>query len=161
MRHLLKNIESTRGFTIIEVVIVLAIAGLIFAVVFVAVPQLQAAQRDSARQDSFGRFEAAVNQWSGRHAGDVPTRGEVDNEIIGNYLEEFADPIGGDYQRSHASDMYNNGVENGVFWYGTGYVCRSHPSRGNWVTRSGAGQRNWAVMYKVEQGGPVLCRDNS
>ena len=39
-----------RGFTIIEVVLVLAIAALIFLMVFVALPALQASQRDSARK---------------------------------------------------------------------------------------------------------------
>ncbi len=43
--------EGTRGgFTIIEVVLVLAIAGLIFLMVFIALPALQRAQRDSQRK---------------------------------------------------------------------------------------------------------------
>ncbi|RKV92712.1 MAG: prepilin-type N-terminal cleavage/methylation domain-containing protein, partial [Candidatus Saccharimonas sp.] len=39
-----------RGFTIIEVVLVLAIAALIFLMVFIALPALQASQRDTARK---------------------------------------------------------------------------------------------------------------
>ena len=38
-----QNINSKKGFTIIEVVLVLAIAGLIFLMVFVALPALQRA----------------------------------------------------------------------------------------------------------------------
>ena len=38
------------GFTIIEVVLVLAIAGLIFLMVFVALPALQRSQRDTQRK---------------------------------------------------------------------------------------------------------------
>ena len=40
-----------RGFTIIEVVLVLAIAALIFLMVFIALPALQASQRDTARKN--------------------------------------------------------------------------------------------------------------
>jgi len=50
----LTNKES--GFTIIEVVLVLAIAGLIFLVVFLALPALQRSQRDSQRRTDLGRF---------------------------------------------------------------------------------------------------------
>ena len=39
-----------RGFTIIEVVLVLAIAALIFLMVFIALPALQASQRDTGVQ---------------------------------------------------------------------------------------------------------------
>ena len=39
--------HNKKGFTIIEVVLVLAIAGLIFLMVFVALPALQRGQRDS------------------------------------------------------------------------------------------------------------------
>lgn len=43
--------QKTEGFTIIEVLIVLAIAGLIMVIVFVAVPQLQRSQRNNARDN--------------------------------------------------------------------------------------------------------------
>ena len=45
------NTKSKKGFTIIEVVLVLAIAGLIFLMVFVALPALQRSQRDTQRRD--------------------------------------------------------------------------------------------------------------
>ena len=46
---MLKN-KYKNGFTIIEVVLVLAIAGLIFLMVFVALPALQRTQRDAQRK---------------------------------------------------------------------------------------------------------------
>ena len=42
--------QNKKGFTIIEVVLVLAIAGLIFLMVFVALPALQRGQREPAAQ---------------------------------------------------------------------------------------------------------------
>jgi prepilin-type N-terminal cleavage/methylation domain-containing protein len=45
-----KNLKFKQGFTIIEVVLVLAIAGLIFLAIFITLPALQRAQRDQARK---------------------------------------------------------------------------------------------------------------
>jgi prepilin-type N-terminal cleavage/methylation domain-containing protein len=60
-----------KGFTIIEVMIVLAIAGLIIAVVIVAVPQLQRNQRNSARQADVSRVGTSVQNWVSNNGGKV------------------------------------------------------------------------------------------
>ena len=44
------------GFTIIEAILVLAVAGLIFAMVFMALPALWASQRDTARREDVLSF---------------------------------------------------------------------------------------------------------
>lgn len=61
-----------RGFTIIEVVLVLAIAALIFLMVFVALPALQASQRDSARKSDVSIVSAAVNSYTSNNKGSWP-----------------------------------------------------------------------------------------
>lgn len=65
--HSLKNINNNpkhqTGFTIIEVVLVLAIAGLIFLTVFLAVPNMQKAQRDNARKQDVGKVIAGLQQY--------------------------------------------------------------------------------------------------
>ena len=53
-----KNLK--KGFTIIEVVLVLAIAGLIFLMVFVALPALQRNQRDTQRKQDYADLAAAI-----------------------------------------------------------------------------------------------------
>ena len=58
-----KNIKTKQGFTIIEVVLVLAIAGLIFLMVFVALPQLQRSQRDTQRRQDLSRVVTALVQY--------------------------------------------------------------------------------------------------
>lgn len=57
--------QNKNGFTIIEVILVLAIAGLIFLMVFLALPALQRNQRDTQRKnnlaiiaDAYSRFKA-------------------------------------------------------------------------------------------------------
>ncbi len=56
-----------KGFTIIEVVLVLAIAALIFLMVFIALPALQSGQRDTARKNDVSITAAAVNTWAGNN----------------------------------------------------------------------------------------------
>ena len=61
-----------RGFTIIEVVLVLAIAGLIFLMVFIALPALQRSQRDTQRKDDLARFITAVTTFQSNNRGNLP-----------------------------------------------------------------------------------------
>lgn len=62
------NINSKKGFTIIEVVLVLAIAGLIFLMVFVALPALQRSQRDTARRNDMSRVDTSLVQYQTNHS---------------------------------------------------------------------------------------------
>lgn len=63
------NIKSKQGFTIIEVVLVLAIAGLIFLMVFVALPALQRSQRDTARRNDLARVDTSLVQYQTNNQG--------------------------------------------------------------------------------------------
>lgn len=63
------------GFTIIEVVLVLAIAGLIFLMVFIALPALQRAQRDTQRRDDMAQVSEAITQYQTNNNGKLPPRG--------------------------------------------------------------------------------------
>lgn len=73
------NTNSKKGFTIIEVVLVLAIAGLIFLMVFVALPALQRSQRDTARRNDLARVDTSAvqyqtnNQGTGNNGSNLPT----------------------------------------------------------------------------------------
>lgn len=59
------------GFTIIEVALVLAIAGLIFLVVFIAWPALQNSQQDTARRQDVGRVVSALEQYNVDNQGSL------------------------------------------------------------------------------------------
>jgi prepilin-type N-terminal cleavage/methylation domain-containing protein len=78
----MKRTENNKGFTIIEVVLVLAIAGLIFLMVFIALPALQAGQRDTARKSDVSNVAAAVNSYSSANRGAFP-----DTTTLGTQLE--------------------------------------------------------------------------
>jgi len=65
---------SNRGFTLIEIVIVLAIAALIMVIVFLAVQGANRAQRDTARKSTANQILAAVQQYAGNNSGDMPSQ---------------------------------------------------------------------------------------
>ncbi|HWT40824.1 MAG TPA: type II secretion system protein [Dongiaceae bacterium] len=66
-----------KGFTIIEVVLVLAIAGLIFLMVFIALPALQSGQRDTARKTDVGSVATAVSNYTANNRGAFPTTAQL------------------------------------------------------------------------------------
>ena len=96
-----KSNKSKKGFTIIEVVLVLAIAGLIFLMVFIAFPALQRGQRDTQRRDDMARFASQLAQYQANNYSKVPTTVDEWNKFIENYLrtngDVFADPSGVNY----------------------------------------------------------------
>ncbi|MCA9330903.1 prepilin-type N-terminal cleavage/methylation domain-containing protein [Candidatus Saccharibacteria bacterium] len=61
----MKKLQTNQsGFTIIEVLIVLAIAGLIMLIVFLAVPALQRNSRNTQRKNDAQKLLAATNEWA-------------------------------------------------------------------------------------------------
>jgi prepilin-type N-terminal cleavage/methylation domain-containing protein len=80
------NIQTEKkGFTIIEVVLVLAIAALIFLMVFVALPALQRGQRDTARKQDVGKVVSAINAFKSNNRGSIE---ELDNTALQSYVRE-------------------------------------------------------------------------
>ena len=92
MRNKVAN--GKKGFTIIEVVLVLAVAALIFLIVFLAVPALQRNRRDTARKNDVGRAIAQLEGYASNHNGDYPST--IDAAFITEYLDgKFKDPGAG------------------------------------------------------------------
>lgn len=125
--------KDKSGFTIIEVVLVLAIAGLIFLMVFIALPALQRSQRDTQRRNDVSRVATALTQYQANHGGNLPSGGSgfsgcstanvnpfptksvpVACQFIRDYLNpsdatknEFVDPSGAFYTVA----LYGNAVD--------------------------------------------------
>lgn len=107
--------NNKKGFTIIEVVLVLAIAGLIFLMVFLALPALQRSQRDAQRRQHAALVVEATNRWLQNNPRANMTRGndvvrfDKDMDISswrkqseGSYFpERIEDPIGRNYRISY------------------------------------------------------------
>lgn len=63
---------DNKGFTIIEVVLVLAIAALIFLMIFVALPALQRGQANTARKNDASTIASAINTYRTNNSGTLP-----------------------------------------------------------------------------------------
>jgi prepilin-type N-terminal cleavage/methylation domain-containing protein len=71
MRNLIQKRKS-EGFTIIEVMIVLAIAGLILLIVFLAVPALQRNARNTTLKNDASALAAGFSEYSSNNNGAAP-----------------------------------------------------------------------------------------
>ncbi len=104
--------KQSQGFTIIEVMIVLAIAALILVVVLIAVPQLQRNQRNSARANDASRVATSAANWSANNKGaTVPTSGNAQSvalSLIQNDLGDMAQYTASSAVKSTA--LTGNGV---------------------------------------------------
>lgn len=155
--------SKSKGFTIIEVVLVLAIAALIFLMVFIALPALQRNQRDTARKSDLSRVQTAVNSAQSNSRGVLPT---FDATFISRYLtvggDTFVDPSGKDYTFATLAagtvpsngDMTDSTQTSVRIFTTTEATCGT-----DGAVTPGAGARKVALRLVLEGGG-VACVNN-
>jgi prepilin-type N-terminal cleavage/methylation domain-containing protein len=145
MKNLIK--KDTRGFTIIEVLIVLAIAGLIMLIVFLAVPALQRNSRNTQRANDASRALAAINECLSNNSGNLANCNNPAGARLNNYLN-----IGNNQQLTN----WNAGAPPATpaldtFYYQTNTRCNDN----NPV--AGGGPRAFTIAYGIETtGNPVV-----
>lgn len=169
----LQQAAEQRGFTIIEVVLVLAIAGLIFLMVFLALPALQRGQRDTQRREDLSRISTQINSYSTNARGKIPTDSTL-GDFVSKYLgdgassvqagPEYADPSGvptdsgidgADPDKGYIVQYSDAEVsKEGTVYYTAGYVCGD----GGAITSGKA--RNYALRIKLENQSAAACIDN-
>lgn len=155
--------NKTKGFTIIEVVLVLAIAGLIFLVVFLALPALQRGQRDTQRKQDLGKLMSQVTSYQSNSQGSLPS--DWDGTFKSNYLivggAAFADPSNGaTYSISSRSTTTGTNVPTGIvvgqMWVYQGVTCANVAGGTGTVSPS---SRTFAAIVYQEQGN-YTCQNN-
>lgn len=159
-----KNLQKKdqQGFTIIEVLIVLAIAGLILLIVLIAVPQLQKNQRNEARRNVLSRISTEVNNFTGNNQGTIPAdTGTGVNVFDDGFADRYlGNPIRDTFKMPNGTDptlvMNPTGAtaiaENEIH-YNAGATCNGEIPNG-----SGSG-RDFAIAIGLE-GGASYCVDN-
>ena len=151
--------NNQKGFTIIEVVLVLAIAGLIFLMVFIALPALQRSQRDTQRRQDLARVVTQVNSYQSNNRGAVPGDANL-TSFRDNYLkaggDEFKDPSGPDYVVRPLSVGANVTGEAGD---GSIFYTRNAKCGTDGAVVGGEGANKIAVRMMLEGGG-VACDSN-
>ncbi len=86
--------QTLKGFTIIEVVLVLAIAGLIFLMVFIALPALQRGQRDTQRRDDVAQISSQMTSYQTNNGGNLPASTAF-GSFLTTYAKDLKDPTSG------------------------------------------------------------------
>ena len=164
------DLATKRGFTIIEVSLVLAIAGLIFLMVMIALPALQRNTRDTQRKEDISALVTAVKKYQTNNRGALPTGdGSNWNVALGNYLGDgFIDPDGEKYNLvvencANSTDNQCSGIEDKLGAFPNGYklyVITQAKCAENEVTGAlgSSNPRKFAVLYRLEGGG-IYCED--
>lgn len=145
-------IKKDKGFTLIEIVLVLAIAGLLLVIVFLAVSGAQKSRRDSQRKNDVSRIAAALESYSSNNNGSYPTTVALANTGLAVYLPaaSYVDPLTDTVYGTSATSA------TGAVTFGTTNVG---PSGLAAATLSYAiTGRVYKVCIGLEQG--VACRDN-
>lgn len=143
---------NKKGFTIIEVVLVLAIAGLIFAMVFIAWPALQRGQRDTARKSDASTVASALGAYKSSNK-QLPTPTDVAK--FRKYLPEKLDQYNNnDVDLKNSGSVSFSGNEAKIIAY-IGKKCPAEaPAPGDLTVDPAAGtSRTAAVFVLLENNG--------
>lgn len=148
-----------KGFTIIEVVLVLAIAALIFLMVFIALPALQRNQRDTARKQELQKVVAAVTTWQSNHRGASPT--SADLVAFGKYLDVTV-PTGAtsitlatsDVRFTTAQTSGQGGANKSTIILATGTGCNQAGD----AFAAPSNSRQSAAIVQMENGDAYFCQ---
>lgn len=154
------------GFTIIEVSLVLAIAGLIFLMIFVALPALQRSSRDTQRREDMMTLISEIKKYQSNNRGALPT--DSGNASWANFYakyldDKFADP---DTDQKYTLTTADCGKNTANEPCAVSYADVSFPNNYKITVVTGAicdgesaiksnNPRRVAVLYKLELG--VYC----
>ncbi|MDR0397723.1 MAG: type II secretion system GspH family protein [Candidatus Nomurabacteria bacterium] len=156
-----RQLSTKKGFTIIEVVLVLAIAGLIFLMVFLALPALQRSQRDTQRKNDMSRVQAAINSYQANNRGALPTAwGSKTTGFVKDYLftngDAFQDPDGSDYTLTDVAAV--GSYSKPANFDHKVYMVRNAKCEGE-TPKASTGSGKVAIVFKLEGGG-IYCLNN-
>jgi prepilin-type N-terminal cleavage/methylation domain-containing protein len=154
MLQKLKERKGQDGFTIIEVLIVLAIAGLIMLVVFLAVPALQRNSRNTQRNNDVASIVGAMNEYINNSGGQLPASctGATPCAFLANAkLGYFAADTNTNFvytrNASATAVVAPTNIEN--IAVGSFSTCNS---TGTAASTTNATSRSVAIVYLVETG---------
>ena len=139
------NNSKQKGFTIIEVMIVLAIAGLIILIVLLAIPALQRNGRNTAIKSDAGALTGAISSFVSNANGCVP------NDISTSGLISIAgaSPCSAVTEQTKLS----GGTTVNAQLAATPTVVIAHGTLSYWIGHNCAGTastRSVAVWYSIE-----------
>lgn len=154
-----KNNKSS-GFTIIEVLIVLAIAGLIMLIVFLAVPALQRNSHNTSTKNDVSNIMGAMNEFANNNNGAVATTASLSGTTV--TIGSNCGTTGANCATANVSqgvtkvDDPSSSINTAKPDLGEIKIFTTAKCDGNTPTSSGATPRNYVAYYQLE-GGAVQC----
>lgn len=147
---MLNNLKkNNKGFTIIEVMIVLAIAGLILLIVFLAVPALQRNSRNTQRKSDVGLIGSAATTVISNNNGSMASLTSTNLQAeLGTRLAYYTNT---NVTVAAGVAAVTNGTTVDTVTVYTGAICAAMVG-GQGATTAGATTRSVAVTYSVETG---------
>lgn len=184
MKNYVKD-KRAQGFTIIEVMIVLAIAGLIMAIVFFAVPQLRRNAADNQRQSVANRVKAEMETYSANNQGVAPIKyvngttalsgsfqvcptNGTGNSSCGDFVNRYLSQVNINDPTSNAAmpvNIANGGAIAGVAAVpssvvkGNLYIVAGAKCSGD-TPVAAAGNQQYAVLVGLDRTNTRYCVDN-
>ncbi len=142
--NLRNKFKDQTGFTIIEVMIVLAIAAVIMLIVFLAVPALQRNSRNTQRADDAARIASAVNQCLANRNGQTD-RCDDETEIAfsaNTEASQLTQPIS--FSRTGTAPTPSSGTDRASVWYNRSCTPAGDTSQG------GSSTKQFVVLWTNE-----------
>ncbi|MFO0970940.1 MAG: prepilin-type N-terminal cleavage/methylation domain-containing protein [Candidatus Saccharimonadales bacterium] len=151
------------GFTLIEVILVLAVGSLIFAMAFVAYGQASANRRDSQRRADLAKIAGELENYAADNNGKYPTYvvnngSEEFKNFKTEYIPSLKDPSSDTpYIETIAQDGYASAAPGSISYYPENFfglkimtMCDGGKINGN--------NRDYVIRMKLEKG--ETCRDS-
>lgn len=147
--------RNKHGFTLIEVILVLAVGSLIFMMAFLAFSRASVNRRDSARRADLAKISGALEDYAADNNGKYPELVDFGGNLaknISEYIGDLSDPSGTKY-----ADI------------GTGVGLITYAPQKNWSgnykddtmcdgSAFPGGNRDYVIRMKLEKG--EACRDS-
>lgn len=145
--------KQTKGFTIIEVLIVLAIAATIILIALQAVPALNRNSRNTKRKTDIANLVSAINEYAGNNSGTLPTAA---SDMTANVKFQQYSTSSVTSSPLTASGTVANPNSDTAITVVPGGVCDTSTTNVGGATYSSA--RNFVVLYTLEGSPAKQCQ---
>ena len=132
--------KKQSGFTLIEVVLVLAIGALIILMALLAFNGASRSRRDTARTDAAGQMVAALEQYAANNSGSYPA-----NVAAASFSANIKDP------KTNSAPVDGTATSDTKLVYAPTYKC-------NGTALASGNTGGYAITYKQESG-LTVCKD--
>lgn len=160
-----RALDTPRGFTLIEVILVLGVGSLIFAMAFIAYGQASINRRDTQRRADLGKIASELENYASDNNGKYPTYtfnnspGFGFDDFKDNYIPTLKDPSSNIPYKDTAVGTFDDNSVPGTIQYDPEVWWVQQPMKMCDETElPNPSNRDYVIRMKLEKG--VACRDS-